>query len=167
MRIRLLVPVLTSAVLMGFSAAGTQAGSFLGPCCYGQEYAYQYPNRAHNVFGCGPGTHCQARHPIFKHRWLRRHQGAPADGMPANAMSGYGMPVNGMQVNGMPIEFMQAPVVQSQMLPAPVHMTSTAPAPVPVAPAVQSRLIPTPAPMPAGPTNAEPPSVEASGKPPL
>ncbi len=177
MRIRLLFPVLTSAALIALAAGGIQAGSFFGPSCYGQDYAYQYPNRAHNVFGCGPGTHCQARHPIFKHRWARRHQGAPNDGMPINAMSGYGMPVNGMpingmpvngvQVNGMPIEFMPAPVVQSPVASVPVHMTSVAPAPVPVSPAVQSRLVPTPAPMPSGPTNAQPSSVDASGKPPF
>lgn len=162
MRIRLLFPVLTSATLIALSVGGTQAGSFFGPSCYGQDYAYQYPNRAHNVFGCGPGSHCQARHPIFKHRWARRHQGAPNDGMPVHAMPGYGMPVNSM-----PVEYMQAPVVQSTVLPAPVHMTSVAPAPVPVFPAVQARLTPTPAPMPAGPTVAEPPAVDASGKPPF
>jgi hypothetical protein len=172
MRIRLLLPILTSAVLFAISAGGAQAGSFFGPCCYGSDYAYQYPNRAHNVIGCGPGAHCQARHPIFKHRWFRKNQGAPTDGMPANAMSGYGMPVNdmpmnSMHVNGMPIEYMPDPVAQAPMLPVPVRMTSIATAPVPATPAVQSRIVPIPAPLPAGPSSTEPPKVDASGKPPF
>jgi hypothetical protein len=172
MRIRLFFPVLTSALLMSFSTAATQAGSFFGPCCYGADYAYQYPNRANNVIGCGPGAPCQARHPIFKHRLFRRNQAAPNDGMAANAMSGYGMPVNGMQVNGMPmnatpIEYVQGPAGQLPMPTPPVHMTSVATAPVPVAPAVQSRLTPVPAPMPSGPISSEPPTVDASGKPPF
>ncbi len=184
MRIRLLFPVVTSAALLGLGASSALAGSFFGPCCYGSDYAYQYPNRAKNVIGCGPGQPCQARHPLF-HRLFHRNKGVPNDGMPAEAMSGYGMPANGMPMNGMPIngmpangangmavngmpaEYMQAPVAQSQMLPAPVHTTSITPAPVPAMPAVQSRLSPMPAPMPSGPSNAEPPAVDSSGKPPF
>lgn len=171
MRIRLLSPALTSAalVLLSFSAGGTQAGSFFGPCCYGADYTYQYPNRSHNQFGCGPGTNCQARHPFFKHRLFHRRQNAPNDGMPANGMQGYGMPITEMPVNAMPSQnqYMQAPIVQSPMVTAPVHMTSVVPAPVPAMPAVQSRIVPVPAPLPAGPTAAEPPPVNPSGKPPF
>jgi hypothetical protein len=181
MRIRLLLPILSSAALLGLSASGGHAGSFFGPCCYGSDYAYQYPNRANNVIGCGQGQPCQARHPFF-HRLFRRNKNDSNDGMAANAMPGYGMPTNGMPmngmpmngmpangmaVNGMPAEYMQAPVAQSQMLPAPFHTTSIAPAPVPAMPAVQSRLSPMPAPMPSGPANAEPPALDPSGKPPF
>ncbi|GEM_PF-3487977 len=163
MRIRLLIPALTFAALLGFSAGGARAGSFFGPVCYGADYTYRYPNRSHNLFGCGPGCHCQARHPFFKHRLFRRHQDGPGDGMPADALPGYGMP----SVNGMPIEYMQVPVVQSPMITPPVHMTSVVPDPTPAAPAVQSRIAPVPAPMPAGPVTAEPPPADPSGKPPF
>ena len=38
---------------------------------------------------------------------------------------------------------------------------------VPAAPAVQSRIAPVPAPMPTGPTTAEPPTAEPTGNPPF
>jgi hypothetical protein len=138
MRIRLFLPVLTFAALLGFSASGVRAGSFLGPSCYGADYTYQYPNRSHNLFGCGPGSRCQAWHPFFRHRWSRRNQGAPVEGMPANAMPGYGMP----PVNGMPMEDMPAPTVQSRSVPEPASMQS-------------------------GSVTAKPLSVDQSGKPPF
>lgn len=162
MRLRLLIPVLTGAALLGLSASGVRAGSFLGPVCYGADYTYQYPNRSHNVFGCGPGRHCQAWHGFFRHRLIRRNRGMPNEAMPANALPAYGMP----PVNVMQGEYLQTPVVQSPMPMAPIHMTSVAPAPVPAVPAVQSRIVPVPAPMPAGPARAEPP-VDSSGKPPF
>ena len=166
MRIRLLIPVLSSATLalFAFSANPARAGSFFGPSCYGADYTYQYPNRSHNVFGCGPGTHCQAWHGFF-HRRARRNQNVPNDGMPTNAMPtngipGDGMPMTGMPMNGMPAQMMQTPIMQPPSITAPIHTTSTAPAPVPVMPAVQSRIIPVPA-------SAEPPLVDQSSKPPF
>jgi hypothetical protein len=86
MRSYLLLPVLIGAALLGFSASAARAGSFFGPFCYGANYTYQYPNRSHNVFGCGPGCHCQAWHPFFRHGLFRRNQGVPNEGMPANVM---------------------------------------------------------------------------------
>jgi hypothetical protein len=83
MRSYLLLPVLIGAALLGFSAGGARAGSFFGPVCYGADYTYQYPNRSHNVFGCGPGSHCQAWHPFFRHGLFRRNQCAPSEAMPA------------------------------------------------------------------------------------
>ena len=163
MRLRLLIPVLTCAALLGLSANGVRAGSFLGPVCYGADYTYQYPNRSHNIFGCGPGCHCQAWHGFFRHRVTRRYRGVPNGAMPANVLPGNGMP----PVNVMQSEYLQTPVVQSPMTTAPVHMTSVAPAPVPAAPAVQSRMVPVPAPMPAGPARAESAPVDSSGKPPF
>jgi len=162
MRIRLLFPALTFAALLGFSASGARAGSFFGPDCYGAGYTEQYPNRSHNVFGCGQGSNCRAWHPFFRHRF-RRNQGVANGGMPANVMPGYGMP----PANGMPIEYMQTPVLQSPMATAPIHMTSVAPAPMVATPAVQSRIVPVPAPMPLGPESTEPPMSDTSGKPPF
>lgn len=86
MRFYLLIPVLACAALLGLGASAARAGSFFGPCCYGSAYTYQYPNRSHNVFGCGPGYHCQAWHPFFRHRFFRRNQIAPNEGMPVNTM---------------------------------------------------------------------------------
>lgn len=86
MRFYLLSLALTGAVLLGFSAGGAQAGSFFGPFCYGARYTNRYPNRSHNVFGCGPGCHCKACHPFFRHCWFRRkHVEPPIDGMPVEA----------------------------------------------------------------------------------
>ncbi len=85
MRFYLLIPILTCTALLGLSASGAQAGSFLGPCCYGAEYTYRYPNRANSVLGCGPGQHCQAWHPLFRHKLLRRNQCVPNEGTPINA----------------------------------------------------------------------------------
>ena len=121
MRVRFWLPAVTSATLalISFSAGHARAGSFFGPNCYGADYAYEYPNRAHNVFGFGPCTQCQAHHPLFKHRWARKHQDAPNDGAPANAMMApngmpaKGMPVNGMPVNGMPVNGMPANVMMT------------------------------------------------------
>ena len=168
MRIRLLFPAMTSAALtlFGFGAGGAQAGSFFGPSCYGADYANQYPNRAKNQFGCGPGTHCQARHPLF-HRLFHRHQNAPNQEMPPNGMPGYAMPMNGMPGNVMPSPNMEAPIVQSPIVTAPIHTTSVAPAPVPAMPAVRSRIVPVPAPLPPGPAGAAPVVVDPSGKPPF
>jgi hypothetical protein len=86
MRLNLLLPVLICGALLGFSAGDAHAGSFFGPCCYGASYTYQYPNRSHNVFGCGPGYHCQAWHPYFGHGLFRRRQVAPSEAIPTNAM---------------------------------------------------------------------------------
>lgn len=167
MRIRLLLPAMTSAALtlLGLSAGGVQAGSFFGPSCYGADYAYDYPNRAHNYFGCGPGTHCQARHPFF-HRLFHRQQNAANETIPPNGMPP-ALPMNGVVGEVMPSQYMQAPMVQSPMMTAPVHMTAVAPGPVPAMPAVQSRLVPVPAPLPPGPAGAEPPIVDPSVKPPF
>lgn len=172
MRIRLLLPVLTSTMLLGFSVGGTQAGSFFGPSCYGQEYAYQYPNRAHIHFGCGPGGHCTARHPLFKHRLFHRHQNVPTEqmtcsGMPMNGMPMNGVPVQGMQANGMQMDFLPTQALQSPMQATPVHMTSIATAPFQAMPAVQSRATQIPSPLPAGPANTEPARRDSSGKPPF
>lgn len=67
MRIHLLFPVLTSAALtlLAFSTSQAHAGSFFGPCCYGADYTARYPNRSHNVFGCGPCMQCKMWHPFF------------------------------------------------------------------------------------------------------
>ncbi|HEY7422644.1 MAG TPA: hypothetical protein VH682_00155 [Gemmataceae bacterium] len=114
MRVRLWLPALTSVTLalIGFSARPAQAGSFFGPNCYGSDYAYEYPNRAHNVFGFGPCTQCQAKHPLFKHRLFHKNQDLPPNGGgPANAMMApNGMPANAMMApNGMPANAMMAP----------------------------------------------------------
>lgn len=148
---RFRLPVLAALALtpLGFSAA--QAGSFFGPSCYGADYAYQYPNRAHNVFGCGPGTQCAARHPLFKHRWLRKHQNAMPDG--------------GAPMNGTSVPYMPAPVVEAPMSGFPVQMTSAVPSPVQALPA--SRIVPIPASLQVGPMSPEPPLVDQSGKAPF
>jgi hypothetical protein len=175
MRISLSVAVLASAVLLGFSAGGAQAGRFFGAANYGADSTYQYSNGSQNPFGWGPGPSCQGRRQ-HRHRLFHRDQGVANGGMPANAMPGYGMP----PVYGMPFEQMQTPMVQSPILSAPIHMTSVAPGAVPVVPAVQSpscsrcgqsgqlpvgpavqsRIVPVPAAMPPGPTTAEPPPAE-------
>jgi hypothetical protein len=157
MRSRFWLPVLSAVglALIGFSAA--RAGSFFGPSCYGSNYAYDYPNRAHNFFGCGPGAPCSARHPLFKHRWFRKNQ---------NAMMG-GMPMEGAPINGVPGPYMPAPVVQSPLNAVPFQVTSGIPAPVSAMPAVSSRIEPMPAPLPVGPASPEPPLVDSSGKPPF
>ncbi|HWG47035.1 MAG TPA: hypothetical protein VN688_30000 [Gemmataceae bacterium] len=174
MIIRHWFPALSASALalICFSADCGQAGSFFGPTCYGAGYTNEYPNRSHNAFGCGPNTQCTARHPLFKHRWLRKHQAAPANGAPVN-----GVPVNGMPVNGAPVEYMQAPIVQSPyvttpvqataVLPAPIAPAPVTPAPVTPAPAVSARIAPVPAPLPTGPVNAEPSIVNQTSKPPF
>jgi hypothetical protein len=158
MRSRFWLPVLAALVLtpLGFSAA--QAGSFFGPSCYGAEYTYQYPNRSHNVFGCGPGTQCTARHPLFKHRLFRRNQnqGAMAEGMP----------MNGVPMNVVPSQYAPT-VVEAPRNAVPFQTTSGVPTPVTATPAVSSRLAPIPAPLQAGPVSPEPPLIDASGKPPF
>src|SRR5262249_24262549 len=117
MRVRWLIPVLSSATLalFAFSANSARAGSFFGPSCYGADYTYQYPNRSHNVFGCGPGTHCQAWHGFF-HRRARRNQNVPNDGMPTNGMPMNGMPVDGMPITGMPMNGMPMTGMPTQMM---------------------------------------------------
>ena len=152
MRSRFWLPVLSALALtpLGFSAA--QAGSFFGPSCYGADYAYQYPNRAHNVFGCGPGTQCTARHPLFKHRWFRKNQNAMPDGMP---------------MNGMPGQYMPAPVVEATRSGVPFQTTAGIPGPVTATPAVSSRIVPIPASLQTAPMSPEPPLVDQSGKPPF
>ncbi len=83
---------------------------------------------------------------------------------PAYSMTpGYGAPLS----TGVPMQNLQAPIVQSPILTAPVRTTSVAPAPVSVTPTVQSRLVPIPAPMPSGPTTAEPPLAVPTGKGPF
>jgi hypothetical protein len=155
MTIRMWFPSLAAAAL-ALSCLSTeqgQAGSFFGPSCYGADYAYQYPNRANNVFGCGPGTTCTARHPLFKHRWLRRHQGAAAGGAPVNAM---------------PVESMAVPVVPEAVHWSPaVQTTSIMPAPVATAPAASGRIAPMPAPMPSAPVSSPSAPQSPSSKPPF
>jgi hypothetical protein len=82
MRIRHWFPVLafTAVTFLVSTAGGVRAGSFFGPCCYGSSYAYEYPNRAHNVFGCGPCSQCTARHPLFGHLF-HKNRTAPVDGL--------------------------------------------------------------------------------------
>jgi hypothetical protein len=86
MRLRLWFPALalTALALLLGSVDRVRAGSFFGPCCYGSSYAYEYPNRARNLFGCGPCSHCTARHPLFG-RLFHKNQAAPVDAMPASA----------------------------------------------------------------------------------
>lgn len=169
MRIRPLLHTLTctALALLAFPANHVHAGSFFGPCCYGADYTYRYPNRSHNIFGCGPGMHCRAWHPLCKHRLFRRRRAAANQGMPVNAMPSYGMAVNGVPVADMPVESVQTPVVQSPNATVPFHTTAIAPAPVPATPAVRSRIAPVPAPLPTGPVVAEPPLADQSGKPPF
>ena len=186
MRIYLSLPGLAFVALLGFSAGGARAGRFFGPVSYGADYRYPYPNPSYNSFAYGPGSPYQAWHPPFGHGLFHRDQGVANDRMPANVMPGYGIP----PVYGVPIQYMQTPMAQSPIQTPPVHMTSVAPAPLPVAPvvqnppcskcgqsgqapapvpaapAVQSRLAPIPAPIRSGPTTAEPPQADPSGKPP-
>ena len=186
MRIFLSLPVLAVATLLSFSAGGAQAGKFFGSVKNDANYPYQDPYRWNNSFDYSPVSNCQARHPHFRHRLFHRDQGIVNNGMSPNAMPGYGIP----PVNVVPFEYRQTPIVQSPSLTPPVHMTSVAPAPVPVAPAVQSlpckcgqsgqtaasvvatpavqsRLVPIPTPMPSGPTTAEPPPADPTGKAPF
>jgi hypothetical protein len=186
MRIYHSLPALAFAALLSFSAGGAQAGRFFGPDSYGADYRYQYPNPSQNSFDYGPGSYYQAQSPPFRHRLFHRDQGVANDRMPANVMPGYGIP----PVHGVPIEYMQTPIVQPPIQTPPIHMTSVAPAPLPVAPAVQnppcskcgqsgqapapvpaapavqSRLVPIATPIRSGPTTAEPPQADPSGKPP-
>jgi hypothetical protein len=164
MRIRLWFPALSASVLalICLSADRVQAGSFFGPSCYGSGYTNEYPNRSHNAFGCGPNTQCTARHPLFKHRWFRKNQVAPANGVPVN-----GMPVNGVPVNGPPVEYIPTPIVQSPYGMTPVQAAAVLPAPMAPAPAVSARITPVPAPLPAGPVSAEAPVVNQTAKPPF
>lgn len=187
MRNSLSLPTLALAALLGFSTGGAQAGRFFGPVNDGAIYTYPYSYRSQNSFDFGSGPNYQTRHPHFRHRLFHRDQGVVNKGMPTDAMPGYGM----SPVNGVPWQTMPTPMVQSPIPTAPVPMTSVAPALVPVAPAVpsqsckkcgqsgqaptsvfvapsvQSRLVPIPAPMPSGPTTAEPPPADATGKAPF
>jgi hypothetical protein len=86
MRFHLLLPILICGALLGFSASAAQAGSFFGPVCYGADYTHRYPNRSHNVFGCGPCCHCQAWHPFLGHGLFRKKQAVGNDGAPASTM---------------------------------------------------------------------------------
>lgn len=159
MRMRVWLPAFSTAALalLGLGAGVSHAGSFFGPDCYGANYAYEYPNRAHNYFGCGPGTQCTARHPIFKHRWFHKKQDAPAAGMTPG----------GMPVNAPPFEYATAPAMPAPITSLPVHTVSAPTAPVPASPAVSSRLVPVPSAMPVGPSTPEPPTVNPSSKPPF
>lgn len=182
MRIYLLLPALAFAALLGFSAGGVQAGRFFGSGGNNNDYTSQYPGASNNSFGCGPGSNCQARRSHFRHRLFHRDQGVTNDRMPANAMPGYGVP----PAYGAAMEYVQTPIAQSPNFTNSVPMTTVGPAPVPAAPvvqtqpcrrcgqsgpvqatpAVQSRLVPMPAPMPQGPTTAEPPPADPpSGAP--
>ncbi|HTU88797.1 MAG TPA: hypothetical protein VMF69_01755 [Gemmataceae bacterium] len=186
MRIYLTLPALAFAALLSLGASGAQAGKFFGPAYSDADYSYQCPNRSPNPFGWGPGAPYQARHQHSRHRLFHRDKGVANDSMPTNAMPGYGMP----PVYGMPFGYVQNPIVQSPILPPAVQMTSVAPAPAPVAPAVlphclkcgqtgqipapvpaapavQPRIVPVPARMLSGPTTAEPPPAEPTGKPPF
>ncbi len=82
MRIHLWLAAVSIAALglIGLGAGRGEAGSFFGPCCYGARYAYEYPNRAHNVFGCGPCCRCTAWHPTFQHGCSRKNSCGSADG---------------------------------------------------------------------------------------
>lgn len=157
MRSRFWLPILGTAALTLLSAGAARAGSFFGPSCYGADYTYQYPNRSHNVFGCGPGTQCTARHPLFKHRWFRRNKNAAADAAPMNAMP----------IQEMPPQYAPAPIVQSSPNVVPFQPNAALPAPMPSAPALSSRIAPVPAPLPSGPVSSEPPALNNSGKPPF
>ena len=118
MLIRQWLPTLATGALalICFSADRAWGGSFFGPSCYGARYAEEYPNRAHNTFGCGPGTHCTARHPLFKHHWFRKNQNVP--------------------VNATPMEFVPPPVAQVSLPepPPPSASVQIAPAPLPAGP---------------------------------
>jgi hypothetical protein len=116
MYIRQWIPALAAGALtlICFSADRAWGGSFFGPSCYGARYAEEYPNRSHNTFGCGPGTHCTARHPLFKHRWFRKNQNVP--------------------VNAVPMEFAPPPVAQVSLPPAPNVPVRITPAPLPAGP---------------------------------
>lgn len=125
MRIRLLVPALvsTALTLLAFGACQAQAGSFFGPSCYGSDYTNQYPNRSHNVFGCGPCTRCQAWHPFFP-RLCHRKQNIPNDGMSFSEMP----------TPNITNEHVPAPLVPSPATVDPIHRTSGVPVPREVEP---------------------------------
>ncbi len=133
---------------LGYSSA--HAGSFFGPCCYGASYANQYPNRSHNVFGCGDGSSCSARHPLFKHRWLRKHPVANEAPM----------------VYDEPMYSALPPVAPTPIGSTPFQTASNVPGTTTAMPAASSRIVP----IPSGrmtPTSPEPPMLDASGKPPF
>jgi hypothetical protein len=167
MRSRFWLSILSATALMPLTWSAAQAGSFFGPSCYGADYTYQNPNRSHNVFGCGPGTHCTARHPLFKHRLFHRNQNATANGMPMEGVPMNGMPMEGVPMNGMPSAYAPAPMVSASMSPIPIQTTAGVPGAVTATPAVSSRIVPIPAPLQAGPASPEPPMFDASGKPPF
>jgi hypothetical protein len=148
--------------LICLSADRGRAGSFFGPCCYGAPYTEEYPNRSHNVFGAAAGIQCPSRHPIFKHRWFRKHQSAPCDGAAVNALPGYGVPVNATPGHGIPVEAVPAPIMQTPSVAAPAQATAVAPAP-----AVSTRIAPVAVPLPASPVNAEAPVGNQSSRPPF
>jgi hypothetical protein len=180
MRHSLSLLVLVFAALLCLSAGGVQAGWLFGPADYSADYTNQSPNRSQNFFGYGSDSHGHARPQRSRYRLFHRGKGSANDRVPANAMSGYGMP----PIYGTPPEYLQTPIVQPPMRTPAVHMTSVAPAPLPLAPAVQSppcmkcgqsgtlptlaptvpavqsRIVPVPAPMPAVPTTAEPPPAD-------
>lgn len=108
MRIHLLFPAFLSAslALFAFSTSQAQAGSFFGPCCYGADYTAQYPNRSHNVFGCGPCAPCKMWHPFFP-RLRGLKQNGTNEGMSVNAM----------------------PTVQAPIVPVPAGVASPIMAP--------------------------------------
>jgi len=194
MRIYRLLPALAFAALLGFSASGVQAGRFFGRANDGSNNTNQYPYGSQDSFSFGPAPQYQAQQPHVRHRLFHRDRGVASNGMPANAVSGYGMqPAYGAPYGYMQSPMMQspAPMVQSPMQTAPFHTTSMAPAQVPVAPVVQSpgcrscgqaaqapmlvpstpvmqsRLVPIPSPMPQGPTTAEPPTADVTGRAPF
>jgi hypothetical protein len=173
MRILSWLPAFSTAALaiLSFGSGNLQAGSWFGPCCYGADYAYQYPNRAHNYFGCGPGQNCSARHPLFRHHWLRKNQAAPANGGPVNAAPFEYAPAMPAPVATAP--FLPAPVANAPVVAAPVMsepaMAFSPPvqsAPVQPAPA-SSRIEPIPQPLPAGSSVPATPTANSSAKPPF
>jgi hypothetical protein len=93
MRFHLLLPPLILAAFLSFSAGDARAGSFFGPVCYGARYTDRYPNRSHNVFGCGPCCHCRAWHGFCRHRIIRQYPSAPNEAMPTGAMPATAAPV--------------------------------------------------------------------------
>ena len=168
MRIRLLYPALTSTALALLAlSADAQAGSFFGPSCYGADYTAQYPNRSHNVFGCGEGCSCRAWHGFFRHRVTCCSCCGQNNGMPITPT-----PTQGVIVPGMPMEHAQIPLEPSPFLITPVHSTWLAPPPRPPVPVVQppattpteTHLIPYPRVLPTSPTLNEPPQLETTGK---
>lgn len=91
-RLRFAAFAFTVLILLAVGIERVHAGSFFGPSCYGSTYAYQYPNRARYVFGCGPGYHCTAWHPFFGH-WFHKNKGVPMDGTFAPPLAPVAAPV--------------------------------------------------------------------------